>query len=326
MHKKILITGGCGFIGTALISRLLQTVPDVCIRVMDNLSVGKLEDLEQIADVQIQKEDSLDLKPGVTFIQGDIRDAQMAQKSAQGVDLIVHLAANSGVPYSVEHPRFDMESNVLGTFNILEAARLNQVGHFVFASSSALAGNACPPMHEDMVARPISPYGASKLAGEGYCSVYAHSFGVKTAMLRFGNVYGPCPLHKTSVVAKFIKKTIDKEICTIYGDGNQTRDFIFIEDLIDAVLKASVCEQGGEAFQIATSKERTVGEMAELLSKAVAEYGVTMKIEHGDFRKGDVIRNYSDTRKAEKVLGWKATTPLEQGLKITAQYFFANNR
>ncbi len=322
MDRKYLITGGCGFIGTALIKRLLDENPLCKIRVMDNLSVGKLTDLKEVCTYEVQKLSNLSsVGDGVTFVKGDIRNLSQAIAATVDVDVVIHLAANSGVPQSIENPVFDMEENAVGTFNMLEGAKQNAVEHFVFASSSAIAGTTAPPMHEDMVARPISPYGASKLAGEGYCSVYAHAYGVKTSMLRFGNVYGPCPLHKTSVVAKFIKQALEGEKCVIYGDGNQTRDFIFINDLLDAVLLASRIEIGGEVFQIATSKERTVGEMANLLSKALADYGVNMKVEYGDKRKGDVVRNYSDTRKAERVLGWKSKTELEEGLLIAAKYF-----
>ncbi|MGE4291125.1 MAG: NAD-dependent epimerase/dehydratase family protein [Desulfovibrio sp.] len=324
-HSRWLITGGCGFIGTALVRRLLAENPGVRIRVLDNLSVGNLGYLAAACDYTVQTREQLgdDSEPpvGVTFFQGDIRNPEDAEAAARGVDVIVHLAANSGVPYSIEHPRFDMESNVLGAFNMLEAARLNGVGHFVLASSSAVAGAASPPMHEKMIPRPMSPYGASKLAGEGYCSTYFHSYGVKTVSLRFGNVYGPCPSHKTSVVSKFIHRALEGLPCEIYGDGKQTRDFIFIEDIVGAVVAAAHYDQGGEVFQIATSKERTVGEMAELLAEALGRYGVKVAIEYKEPRRGDVVRNYSDTTKANTLLGWKASMELEPGLAVTAEHF-----
>ena len=143
-----------------------------------------------------------------------------------------------------------MVVNIVGTFNFLQAARHNNVSRFIFASSGAPAGEVVPPIHEELPPHPVSPYGASKLAGEGYCSAFNKTYGVETVMLRFGNVYGPGSLHKGSVVAKFIRNAIDGEPLVVYGDGSQTRDFIYIEDLIRAVLLASeVPNVGGKFFK-----------------------------------------------------------------------------
>jgi len=216
-----------------------------------------------------------------------------------------------------------MVLNVVGTFNYLEAARLNSVGRFIFASSGAPAGEVEPPIHEELPLHPVSPYGASKLAGEGYCSAYNKTFGIDTVMLRFGNVYGPGSLHKSSVVAKFIRQAVDGETLEIYGDGSQTRDFIYIDDLVSAVLLASKAPNiGGETFQIATSKETTVGEMAEILVNALSDAGLkNIKLSHTEKRLGDVMRNYSDTSKAKRLLGWAAKSNLEYGIKKTVRYF-----
>ena len=214
-----------------------------------------------------------------------------------------------------------MESNVIGTFNLLEAARIQKVERFIFASSGAPIGECEPPIHEEMAPHPVSPYGASKLAGEGYCSAYFRTFGLETVALRFGNVYGPGSTHKNSVVAKFIKQAIEGHTCEIYGDGNQTRDFIFIEDLIDAILKASVADIGGEIFQIATNKEHTVNEVAELLKAQLQLHSIDMKVKHGQHRIGDVKRNFSDTSKADKILGWQAHVGFEEGIKQTIEWF-----
>jgi UDP-glucose 4-epimerase len=257
----------------------------------------------------------------VRLIVGDIKDYDTCHCSCEDVDMIVHLAANTGVAPSVENPRSDMESNVIGTFNMLEAARKKGVKKFIFASSGAPIGECDPPIHEEKAARPVSPYGASKLAGEGYCSAYYRTFGVKTVALRFGNVYGPRSGHKSSVVAKFIRQAMEGETCEIYGDGSQTRDFIYIDDLIDAILKAADADMGGEVFQIATSKEHTVNEVAGMLRSQLAKAGITMKIEYGKVRLGDVKRNYSDTSKAKKRLGWEARTELPAGLEKTVAWF-----
>ena len=223
--------------------------------------------------------------------------------------MIVHLAANTGVMPSVEDPRADCMSNVVGTLNYLEAARHNGVGRFVFASSGGtVIGEAEPPIHEEMVAHPVAPYGASKLAGEGYCSAYFQTFGIETVALRFGNVYGPLSGHKNSVVARFIKRAMDGEVLEIYGDGTQTRDFIYVDDLIRAVsLAATVDGVGGEVFQIATSAETTVQELTDKLLPALASAGLKdVEVRKTAARRGEVRRNYADTSKAHRMLGWKA--------------------
>ena len=318
----ILITGGCGYIGTSLIASLLQQNPHSHIRVLDNFMTGTEQDLAEVASfTAITRQDISTINRGVVLIKGDIRDAELAMQCSQGVDSIVHLAANTGVGPSVEEPRLDMECNVIGTFNMLEAARVHGVKKFIFASSGAPAGEVDPPIHEELPPHPVSPYGASKLAGEGYCSAYYRTFGINTVCLRFGNVYGPRSKKKSSVVAKFIRQAINDETCIIYGDGNQTRDFLYIDDLIRAVLLSMEKEVGGETFQIASGIERTVGEVAELIARTLNRKGMKMRIKHDSPRLGDVKRNFSDTRKAEHMLGWKVEMPLEKGVDKTVSYF-----
>jgi len=239
------------------------------------------------------------------------------------MDIIVHLAANTGVGPSVENPALDMEINVVGTFNMLEAARHNKVKRFIFASSGAPAGECEPPIHEEFPPHPVSPYGARKLAGEGYCSAYYKTFGVETIALRFGNVYGPGSGHKNSVVAKFIKKAINGETLEIYGDGTQTRDFIYIDDLIRAIrLSQSVKGIGGEIFQIATNKETTVSEMVDILIPILNNSGIkNIKVINGEQRLGDVMRNFSDTYKAKHILRWIPERDLYHGLDSTVSFF-----
>jgi UDP-glucose 4-epimerase len=177
-----------------------------------------------------------------------------------------------------------------------------------------------------MAPHPASPYGASKLAGEGYCSAYFHCFGVETVALRFGNVYGEGSGHKNSVVAKFIKQALAGEKLEIYGDGGQTRDFIHISDLIDAIRKAaSAPGVGGECFQIATAKETTVSEMTGKLLEALEAEGVARPVVFsGPTRDGDVLRNFSDTSKAWARLGWHANVALEDGLRQTVRHFLSH--
>lgn len=328
-----LITGGCGFIGTSLIIRLLGENPKTKIRVLDNLSVGTKEDLAEVCNFvemnvsHLKSQHSscsgnLSDHPGVELIIGDVRDYDACSKCCRGIHSIVHLAANTGVGPSVENPRLDMEANVIGTFSMLEAARRNNVGKFIFASSGAPIGEVDPPIHEEKVPRPVSPYGASKLAGEGYCSAYYRTFGIKTISLRFGNVYGPLSKHKNSVVAKFIKQALKGETLEIYGDGKQTRDFIYIDDLVEAIILASKAEIGGEVFQIATYKETTVNEISRIVKELVeGETGKKVNIVFGNHRPGDVKRNFSDISKAKKILGFEPRYDLMTGLRKTFESF-----
>jgi UDP-glucose 4-epimerase len=289
--------------------------------------VGTREDLAAASDfVEVSPEEPGPISPGgrVELLVGDIKDEDLALRAAERADVIVHLAANTGVMPSVEDPRADCMSNVLGTLNYLEAARHNGVGRFVFASSGGtVIGEAEPPIHEEMVAHPVAPYGASKLAGEGYCSAYFKTFGIETVALRFGNVYGPLSGHKNSVVARFIKRALDGEVLEIYGDGTQTRDFIYVADLVRAVrLAATVDGVGGEVFQIATSAETTVQELTDKLLPALASAGLNnIEIRKTAARRGEVRRNYADTSKAHRMLGWKAAVGLDDGLARTVDYF-----
>lgn len=321
-----LITGGCGFIGTGLIRRL-KAEGTHAVRVIDNLSVGTREDLGAVAS--FAERTAAEITPSfspnkVELVVGDILDEPLALKVTQGIDVIVHLAANTGVQPSIENPRKDCLTNVMGTLNYLEAARHNNVKRFVFASSGGtVIGDCEPPINENMVPHPKAPYGASKSACEGYCSAYYGSFGIETVALRFGNVYGPGSNHKGSVVAKFIRRALEEKPLEIYGDGKQTRDFIYIDDLTEAVtLAATRPKVGGEVFQIATSQETTVNEIAEALSSLIQEAGVTpVEIRHAQPLPGEIQRNYSDTRKAHELLGWQAKTSLPQGLETTLDWF-----
>ena len=321
-----LITGGCGFIGTSLIARLLLDKDTKHnIRILDNLSTGTRDDLSSVASfLEVDNIDNLSLSlDTIELIVGDILDEDLAYKVTKNIDVIVHLAANTGVGPSVENPRLDCYTNVIGVFNYLDAARVNKVPRFIFASSGAPVGEADPPIHEELPPHPVSPYGASKLAGEGYCSAYNKSFGIDTVMLRFGNVYGPRSLHKSSVVAKFIRQALNGETLVVYGDGTQTRDFIYIDDLIDALISSSHIDNiGGEAFQIASGMETTIGEMTDSLINVMKDYGVNdIKVINGENRIGDVKRNYSDTAKAKIRLNWHPKVNQKEGLLKTVEYF-----
>ena len=333
MGMNWLITGGCGFLGTSLIKRLMSEGGH-SIRIVDNLSVGSREDLAAVCEFTESTASALitsfpplgeegGMGAGIQLIVGDILDDKLALAAAEGMDVIIHFAANTGVAPSVEDPRMDCVNNVIGTLNYLEAARHCKVKRFIFASSGAPVGEVEPPIHEEMAPHPVSPYGASKLAGEGYCSAYHRTFGVETVSLRFGNVYGPGSGHKSSVVAKFIRRALAGQSLEIYGNGSQTRDFIFIDDLIDGVWRAATMPGvGGETFQIATSSETSVRAMLEMLVPTLKRHGIAVPpVEFSEPRLGDVMRNFSDTSKARRILGWQCRMSLEEGLENAVVWF-----
>ena len=321
-----LITGGCGFIGLRLIRHLLKQ-QNQQIRILDNLSVGTREDLAKVSEfVEAPPREffpSTHSGKPVQLIVGDILDETLVIQSLRHIDVVVHLAANTGVGPSVEDPRSDCLTNVMGTFNLLDASRLSKVKRFVFASSGAPLGEVNPPIHEELAPHPVSPYGASKLAGEGYCSAYYRTYGLETVALRFGNVYGPGSTHKGSVVAKFIRQALAGETLEIYGDGTQTRDFIYVDDLINAIWQASrVPNIGGEVFQIATNRETTLEELTNQLLKELELVGVhKISVSNAPSRLGDVQRNFSDTIKARTFMGWQAKTSLKNGVRNMIRFF-----
>lgn len=328
MGVRWLITGGCGFIGTNLIRSLLNSNQANQIVVLDDLSTGTRSDLKTVCDFAEVSADKHGLESNdtdVSLVVGSILDEQLLCSTMKDVDIVVHLAANTGVGPSVENPRVDCLTNVIGTFNVLEAARFNAVSRFIFASSGAPVGEVEPPIHEELAPHPVSPYGASKLAGEGYCSAYYKSFGLETVALRFGNVYGPGSVHKASVVAKFIKRALDGLPLEIYGDGSQTRDFIFIDDLVEAITLAAVTpDVGGNVFQIATNHETTVSQITHLLIEILQKRNIKdIQLVMAEQRTGDVKRNYSDTSKAKRLLGWQASHTLQTGLEKTVDFFFS---
>ncbi len=236
------MTGGCGFIGVNLARQLVAAgyVPVA----YDNLSTGRLEDGHAAGYAEI--------------IEADILDADTLAAAARGVYGVVHLAAQTGVVASVEDPRADLEVNVGGTLNALLAARDGGASAFVFASSGAPLGSVDPPGHEGLAPRPLSPYGASKLAGEGLCSAFAGSYGLAANALRFTNVYGPYSYHKGSVVAAFMKRIMDGEPLVVYGDGSQTRDFLYVDDLCRGGHRGARTPTGGRAVP-ARHRDRDVG-------------------------------------------------------------------
>lgn len=340
-----LITGGAGFIGSRLVHQLLKA-GDASIRIVDSLTsglCGSLGSCDQFATVgreqlrrscgsvayrELAPADIAGPPEGIELVVADLADADLALRAAEGAEVIVHLAASSGIPSSLADPRLDCTTNVVGTLNYLEAARLQAVPRFVFASSDAVIGDIPPPIHEEMVPRPKSPYGASKSAGEGYLSAYQGSFGIDTVALRFANVYGPGSSHKESVVARFIRRALAGESLEIYGDGSRSRDFIYVDDLIRAVVKAAHTPGvGGEVFQIASGRETGIGELATLLLPLLEAAGIIgVEVSYTDPLPGEVCRNYSDCSKAERLLDWWVEVDLVEGLKRTLDWYLEQAR
>lgn len=304
---KYVITGGCGFIGTNLTKYLLEVYEDIEIVLVDNLSVGKKENVH----------------PEAKFIWSDVEDMTVAMEVCEGADVVIHLAAEPGVIPSIEDPDQNFNVNTIGTFTYLEASRRQNVGRFVFASSGAVLGNQHPPVDEDMLPNPMSPYGASKLTGEAYCSAYYHSFGLDTVALRFANAYGPYSEHKESIIPKFIKYALDDRTFSIYGDGKQTRDLIFVGDLVRAIVSASaIAGVGGEVFQVATGKAFTVLEVVERLKMLCEErFFKKPEVIFEPQRPGEIIDYYCSVSKAAKMLDWKASYKLDLGLSLTVEWF-----
>lgn len=319
-RKRWLITGGCGFIGVNLIRVLGERGLAAGIRILDDLSAGRVATVENFVPVE-----RLDAPSPMTDGRVELVQASMTgdvERWVEGADVIVHLAANTGVQPSIRSPRMDMETNVIGTFNMLEAARRAGTASFVFASSGAPTGKVTPPIHEDVPCRPLSPYGASKLAGEGYCSAYFWSYGLRTVSLRFSNVYGPWSTHKGSVVALLIRQAFAGEPWILNGDGSQTRDFIFIDDLVDAIIAAAGFDGGGEIFQVATGRETSVRRLADLLARQFEEeFAIVPQIRFGPPLQGDMAQNFASIAKARQLLGWAPKWAIEDGIAATVRWF-----
>jgi UDP-glucose 4-epimerase len=304
--RTILISGGAGFIGSSL-ARLLTSRGDR-VRVIDDLSIGSLRYLEDVPH---------------ELVRASLADADAVRAAVAGADGVVHLAARAGIPDSVNDPLGTFDANVTQTLALLDAARLAGAARFVFASSNAAAGDHEPPADETDLPHPVSPYGASKLAGEAYCQAYAGSFGLAACALRFSNAYGPRSLHKKSVVAMWLRAVLRGQPVVVHGDGQQTRDFVYVDDLAAAVvaaLDAPPDRVAGEVFQAGTGRETTLHDLAATLA-AVAPGPVT--VTHAPARAGDVRRNVSRVDKAANRLGYRAAVSLEEGLGRTARWFDA---
>lgn len=305
--EHVLVTGGCGFIGANLV-RFLRERTAWRVRVIDNMQTGDPGHVSQeLADV----------------VEGNVADPQALEPALEGIDAVIHLASTTGVVPSVEDPAWDFEGNPLPTFRLLDACRRRGIDRVVFASSGATLGEAPPPVNEEVLPRPLSPYGAGKLAGEAYCQAFAASHGMQTAALRFSNVYGPFSLRKKgNAIPNFIRRSLSNEPMVIYGDGMQTRDFIYVEDLCDCIHRAATADGiGGEVFQVAIGAETAILDLAELVKKVT---GAESEISFEPKRAGEIYKSWADISKARRVLGFDPQIDLEEGITRTIDWYREN--
>lgn len=304
---RILVSGGAGFIGANLLRRL---DPAHEVRVLDNLLRGRRELLPDDRDVEL--------------IVGDIRDPDDVAAAMRDVDLVIHLAAFGSVVESVADPVENYEINVRGTFEMLRGAADAGIERFVFASTGgAIMGDQPPPIDEDSLPWPISPYGASKLCGEAYLHAFAGSFGMRPVALRFANVYGPYSAHKKGVVTRFIRAALAGGTFDIFGDGHASRDFLHVDDLCRGILAAADADLSDVVVHLASEKETTINELAELIIELA---DADVEIVRHPKRAGEVERNFARADRARQLLAWEPELSLRDGMQDTIEWFRAHDR
>ena len=301
MTMKILVTGGAGFIGSHLIERLLAAGHGV--RVLDNLSTGKRHNLPQHA--------------GLEFIEGDIGDAVTVDRCMPGIQAVVHLAAVASVQASIDDPRATHRSNFDGTLNLLEAAHTAGVKRFLYASSAAVYGDTSViPVSEEARLNPLSPYAADKLAGEHYLRYYFHKHGLAGTAFRFFNIYGPRqdPSSPYSgVISIFVERLRQGKPVTVFGDGQQTRDFVYVGDLAD-LLATSLARPAlvGATVNVGTGAENSLLQLLDILESAS---GCVLERQHAPARVGDIVRSCADVTRLQQLAGKIPATPFRAGLQ-----------
>jgi nucleoside-diphosphate-sugar epimerase len=303
---QYLVTGAAGFIGSNIVQELLKR--GEAVRALDNLATGRLSNLDQF-------------RQDIEFIQGDITDAAVLARAMQGVDYVLHQAALPSVPRSVEDPLSAHEANATGTLKVLMAARDAGVKRVVYASSSSVYGDSPTlPKHEDMPTAPMSPYAVNKLTGEDYCKVFAAVYGLPTVALRYFNVFGPRQDPKSQYAAAIpgiASKMMRGERPTIYGDGEQTRDFTYVQNVVNANLLA--CERDkavGLAMNVACGERISLLELVARLNEVL---GTELEPEFAPTRAGDVKHSLADISLAERSLGYRVEVGFKEGLERTVE-------
>lgn len=313
MTKRFLVTGGAGFIGSNLCEKLLESGHSV--RVLDNLSTGKESNLEGLLDP-------------VEFIHGDVRNREDVEKAVDGVDYVVHLAALGSVPRSVADPETTHEVNATGTLRVLTAAKDGGVKRVVYASSSSVYGDTpVLPKKIDMIPNPQSPYAVSKIAGEYYCRVFHRVYGLETVALRYFNVYGkrqdPTSQY-AAVIPKFVAAILRGDNPVIFGDGEQSRDFTFVDDCNQANIKACFAgDSAGRYFNVGTGERITINTLAEKIGSALRKDVIP---DHREARKGDVKHSLADITETRESLGYAPDYNIDSGLERTVSWYVRTNR
>lgn len=313
-NTTFLVTGAAGFIGSNLCEALLNK--DCKVKALDDLSTGKQENIDLFLD-----------NPNYTFIKGDIKDLEVCLKVCEGVDYVLHQAAWGSVPRSLEMPLFYNKNNIEGTLNMLEAARQNGVKKFVYASSSSVYGDEPNlPKIEGREGNLLSPYALTKRCDEEWAKLYTKFYGLDTYGMRYFNVFGrrqdPDGAY-AAVIPKFLKQLMRGETPTINGDGKQSRDFTYIENVIEANLKACLAphEAAGEAFNIAYGGREFLIDIYYGLTKAL---GVNIEPNFGPDRKGDIKHSNADISKARKLLGYDPDYSFEDGIQLAIDWYKEN--
>jgi nucleoside-diphosphate-sugar epimerase len=304
-----LVTGGAGFIGSNIVESLVGE--GAAVRVLDNLSNGIAANLEPFKD-------------SIEFVEGDIRDAEACRRAADGVEVVLHLAALGSVPRSIDDPDTSNRVNVDGTLNMLIAARDAGARRLVFSSSSSVYGeNPALPKREDMATLPISPYAVSKLAGESYTRVFSRVYEIETVCLRYFNVFGPRQRPDAAyaaVIPLFMRAAVDKKPLSINGDGEQSRDFTFVANVVRAnLLAAEAPAASGNVYNIACGERYSLLDIAETIEDCC---GYPLEREHGAARAGDVRHSQADISAAERDLGYTTAVGFAEGMAATWRGFY----
>jgi nucleoside-diphosphate-sugar epimerase len=316
--SSYLVTGGAGFIGSHLVEELLRR--GLRVRVVDNLSTGKRANLD--AAVERARKDGASVPQDPEFIEGDLCDLDVARRAVDGAAYVLHQAAIPSVPRSVEDPIRANDANVGATVNLLVAARDAGARRVVFAGSSSVYGDQPGlPKHEEMPTRPLSPYALQKLVGEQYMQLFTRLYGLETVTIRYFNVFGPRqdPSSPYSgVISLFIRALLEGRAPTIHGDGGQTRDFTYVANVVDGVLRAAGAPGvAGEVINVATGGRVSLNELYATLQKIV---GTGLEPDYGPVRAGDVRDSQARIAKAERLLGYSPAVDFEEGLRRTVAW------